>query len=337
MAATAKAPPPPSLGRRLRYRLEYGLYLGFRAALACLPHAGALALGRGFGALVYRLKGSERRRALSNLGCALPELDLAQRERLALASFRQVGQSVIDTLASLRFSTEDLEQRLEVEGWEHVEAAHRRGRGVFILSAHLGAWEVPAYVVALRQGPLHLVSNTMKNPLFDRELRRLRALRGLEIIEKKGAARRMYRVLTAGGKVGIALDQRVAGEEAIAVPFFGRDSLTSPLPAYLSLWTGAAVVPTFGFAHQGRYKVVFQPALLPPEDAELEPEAIAALTRRYLEVIEAEILRHPDQWIWMYRRWRDSDDAASARSSLVTGVGLPPVRRRVAEEASEGR
>lgn len=299
---------------RFRHRIQYGLYLGVKTLLRCLPHAAMPALGHGLGDLAFRLDRSDRRIALSNLALVFPEEPERERHRLARQSFRELGAALCETLSAARFSPEALRRQMVFEGWENLEKAQEGGRGAFLLGAHLGCWELAAYAVALTRGTVHVVSNVLRNPLFDRELRRLRQPYGIEIIDKKGAARRMYRVLKGGGRIGIALDQRVRPEEAVDVTFLGRPSLTSPLPAHLSLWTGAAVLPIFVVPEGSRYRILVRPPIEPEGEGR---EAIIALSQRYVETIEAEIRRQPERWLWLYRRWRDWDMTSPRRSSLV--------------------
>jgi KDO2-lipid IV(A) lauroyltransferase len=271
------------------------------------------------GAVGFRVARRERRIALDNLAAAMPDLAPAERLTLARRCFREVASAACETLSAARLPPAQLRQLFVLEGLEHLAEAQRGGRGAFLLSAHLGCWELAAFAVALTAGPVHLVANVLTNPLFDRELWRLRRRYGLERIEQKGAARRIYKLLKAGGRIGVALDQRIPPEEAIDVSFLGRPSLSSPLPAYLSALSGAAVLPVFVLPEAGRYRVTIRPPILPQGQG---AAAVGALTQRYLEVLEAEIRRYPQLWLWMYRRWRDKDLASTARSSLATAEGL---------------
>ena len=127
-----------------------------------------------------------------------------------------------------------------------------RGKGIFVLSAHLGFWEMVAPAIGLYRGTLHIVVRPADNPLLDRELRALRERFGNAVIPKRGAARRMIEVLREAGRIGILIDQRVQAREGIEVPFFGHPALTSPVLARLSLRTGAAVVPVTCLPRAGR-------------------------------------------------------------------------------------
>ncbi len=289
----------------VRHRVEHVLYLMMKGFLRALPHTGARALGRGLGRLAWLLDGRHRRVAESNMALALPETGESERRRLVRDCFRHFGAALCDAISSTRFDPVEICKHFTLEGWENLEAADRRGRGVFILSAHVGLWELVPPVVALYRGPMSIVVRPADNPYLDRELCALRERFGNEVIPKRGAARRMLERLRAGGRVGILIDQRVQPKEGIAVPFFGRPAQTSPILARLSLRTGAAVVPVAAFPEpQGRYRLIVRPAILPPEGAKDDEPTVAALTRRYLEVAEEDIRAHPAQWLWMHRRWR---------------------------------
>lgn len=289
--------------RPLRHRVEYGAYLTLKGFLRALPHSGARSFGRGLGSLAHRLDRRHRDVALRNMALALPEMGEGERRRLVRECFRHFGAALCDAVSSTRFGATDLCHRFSLRGWEHLDEAESRGKGIFILSAHLGFWELVPPVVGLTRGRMDIVVRPADNPYLDRELRALRERFGNAAIAKRGAARKMLEALRARGRVGILIDQRVQEREGIAVPFFGRPALTSPVLARLSLRTGAAVVPVAAYPEPGgKYRIVVRPPILPPEGEEGEA-AVAALTRRYLEAAEEDIREHPEMWLWMHRRW----------------------------------
>jgi Kdo2-lipid IVA lauroyltransferase/acyltransferase len=293
--------------RPVRYRVEYGFYRILKGLLRALPHAAARSFGRGLGVLAHALDRRHRDVALRNLAFALPKTDEAERRRLVEECFRHFGAALCDAISSTRFEPTELCHRMSLRGWENLDEAERRGKGIFILSAHLGLWELVPPLIGLTRGRMDIVVRPADNPWLDRELRALRERFGNAVIPKRGAARRMLEVLRGGGRVGILIDQRVQEREGIAVPFFGRPALTSPVLARVSLRTGAAVVPITAYPEpRGRYRVVVRPPILPPEDGD-DDAAVAALTRRYLEVAEEDIRAHPEMWLWMHRRWDERE------------------------------
>ena len=247
--------------RPVGHRVEYALYLALKGFLRALPHAGARFFGRGLGAFAHALDRRHREIALRNMNLALPATEEAERRRLVKECFRHFGAAFCDAISSTRFEPTELCHRMSLRGWENLEEAERRGKGIFILSAHLGLWELVPPMIGLTRGRMDIVVRPADNPWLDRELRALRERFGNAVIPKRGAARRMLEVLRGGGRVGILIDQRVQEKEGIAVPFFGRPALTSPVLARLSLRTGAAVVPIAAYPEPGgRYRVVVRPA-----------------------------------------------------------------------------
>ncbi len=286
----------------VRHRIEQAAFLAIRSMLRVLPHEAARPIGRAIGGLAGRIDRRHRKIAEKNLGIAFPELPPAERRRLVGDSFRHLGGAVCDAISADRFRLDQLCERFSYEGWEHLDAAERAGKGVFILGSHLGYWEFSARPIGLYRGTIHTVARPADNPYLERELRRIRERFGYAVIHKRGAARRMIQVLRAGERVGILIDQRVQPQEAIVVPFFGQPALTSPVVARLSLRTGAAVLPIFAYPQDGgRYRFVAREPIFPEGEGD---EAIADLTRRYLAVTEREIREHPAEWLWMHDRWR---------------------------------
>jgi len=290
-------------GAPVRHALEYALALPVLGLVAALPHGAARRLGAAVGALAGLVDRRRRRIARENLAAALPELDRAARERIVSGCFRHFGAAFLDALSARRFDAAELCRRVTWEGFEHLTAAEAAGRGVIVLAAHFGNWEIVPAALAANWGPMAAVGRPVDNPHVDRLVQSVRTRFGNRSLPKRGAVREMFRVLAAGGRLGLLIDQRVRAEEALDVPFFGRPALTSPVAARLSLRTGAPVVPVAGHHEPGgRYRIVFDPPLW-PEGGDDEPTTLA-FTRRCLEASEAAIRRHPEQWLWLHRRWK---------------------------------
>ncbi len=296
-------------GRSLRHAVEFAAFRAAWGLLRIVPHTVARHLGRGLGALAQGLLRSRRRIVEDNLRRAFPDRSEAERRQIHKECFRRFGMAVCDALSAERFDARELCRRLTLEGWEHLDAAEGEsgdGRGSFIMSAHLGCWEIAAQPIALYAGGMEVVGRPMDNPYLDHYLKRLRGRFGNGGIDKRGAARGMLRTLRQGGRVGILIDQRPRRGEGVEVPFFGQPTQAVDVLARLSLRTGAPVVPIFGHAEPGgRYRVVLREPIFPPPVTDREDEAVVvALTARYLKVVEEEIRRDPASWLWLHERWK---------------------------------
>jgi len=298
----------------LRNRLEYGAYVLARAVARALG-AGALArVGSALGA-VYAVVGRRRTRILRfNLSHALPEQPEHRRRRLERAVARHFGVVSLDALRIRTLSPEELLREVTVVGREHLDAAHERGQGVFLLSAHIGSWEVAALITGLKmEAGLSVINRPLDNPLLERELDRLRKLYGNHVFGKHNIAREMLSRLRTGGGVGILIDQRVHESQGVEVPFFGHPAWTHPILARVVRKTSAAVVPTFAlYEKPGFYSLRYgEPMVIDGlTDAELED---VPLTTRYMKVLEEAISERPEQWLWYHDRWKQLRLAQTTR------------------------
>jgi KDO2-lipid IV(A) lauroyltransferase len=215
--------------------------------------------------------------------------------------------------AMLKFSTlgpEAMLARVEFEGEERVRAAYAHGKGVLFVTGHFGFWELQAMVHALRLQPMAVVARALDNHRLNALLERIRTRTGNTVIYRQGTIRRILRLLQAGQGVGILIDQHVLSRDAIYVNFFGRPAATTSAVAALALRTGARVVPLFALPlGAGRYRMIYERPVEPPPDA--AEDAIHEFTQRCSDVLEMYVRRHPELWLWMHRRWRDSGAPAA--------------------------
>jgi KDO2-lipid IV(A) lauroyltransferase len=261
-------------------------------------------LGRRLGDLACVVFRSRRRLALANLAQAFPELTPKARRDLCRRSWQHLGLVFVELCALLSRPLDDLLSRITVEGREHLDRAMSKHGRLLALSGHLGNWEVLSVAHRLTPYPLAVVVRPLDSPWLNPLAERLRLRTGVELIDKRGALRPILSTLSQGGMVGILLDQNTARSEGVFVPFFGRPASTSRSVALLAVRTGAPIVPIFARREGGgRHRIIVQPALDPPKASEREA-AIAELTARCAEVIEAAIREAPEQWLWMHNRWR---------------------------------
>ena len=292
----------------LRHRLEYAAFQLAVGALRLLPPGSAGELGRALARVFFRLARSRRRILFKNLLAAFPEKPRKEIAAIARGCVATFGATFMDFLEASDLPREEFLDRAPLTGVEHLLAARARGRGVFLLSAHFGSWEVGALRIGLVGEPIALVVRPLDNPLLDAELARRRTRFGNRLIAKKDSAREILRAMRSNQSIAILIDQNVLEREAIFVPFFGRPAATTPSLGLLQLKTGAAVVPVFIWPiGGGRYETRFEPPIFPEHFGDVgsdRGEWVKKATARYIEVIEAAIRKKPSAWLWMHNRWR---------------------------------
>lgn len=276
-------------------------YLNRAVSRMSLPTA--LRLGRGLGWVYGHVIRYHRRDALEALGRSFPDWPPERRRATLDAMYRQLGMNLVEVLRLDGGGAPELFSRVRIEGEEIVRAAREGGRGVLILTAHIGNWDLLAMFTAAHGYPLTIISKTIRPAGVNDMWMRMRRAFGVSIVPAHGSYRECLRVLKRNELLGFILDQNRPKEQGIFVQFFGRPACTSPGLAYLAAQSGAPVVPAFIHREPDHSHVLrILPALPPPADR--SDEAIRAATQQYTTIIEEEIRRYPDQWIWIHRRWR---------------------------------
>jgi KDO2-lipid IV(A) lauroyltransferase len=295
-------------GSRARHLVEHAFFRLATGAFGLFPKGSGSRLGRFAAPLAFRLAGRRRRILLGNLTHAFPEKSGAEIQQIARQSVENLGAAFFEFLEVSRWDVADLRARVAYDGVENLEAARALGRGVILLSAHFGSWELGALAAGLLGQPIASVVRPLDNPLLEAELARRRTRFGNQVIAKRDALREMLRAMRQNETVAILLDQNVLPEEATFVPFFGRLAATTPSVALLQRKTHAAVVPVFTWpVGHGRYRLVFETPILAEEFASAvggRGEQVRRATARYTEVTEKAIRRQPAAWLWLHNRWK---------------------------------
>lgn len=274
----------------------------FSWLFAVLPLPAALACGRGLGRLFGLVVARGRTRAMENLARCFPERPPAERRAIMWGMFANLGMNTVEMLRWLGGREQELKARIRLEDRADIRAVLEQGGGAGILTAHLGNWDLMGLWAASRF-PLTIVSKEIKHEALNRYWMEKRAAAGVKIVAAHHSYRQCLRALKANGCLGFILDQNMIRREGIFVDFFGRPACTTPGLAMLAAHARAPVLPVFMLREaDGRHVVRILPALPPPADR--RPETLAAATQQYTKIIEDVIRTHPDQWIWMHRRWR---------------------------------
>jgi KDO2-lipid IV(A) lauroyltransferase len=233
---------------------------------------------------------------------ALRNLELAgckDREHIVDGVFRSIARIIVSFAQFPRITRNNVDRWIRYKGLENFTSAQARGRGVLVATGHLGNWELSAFTHAFMTGPMSIVVRPLDNLRIDRLVERRRALSGNRLIYKKEAAREILRTLKAGEAVGILIDQNSSLDEGVFVNFFGVKACANAAFVKFAHHTGAAVVPGFALwsDEEKRYVLRFYPEI--PMSGDVQTD-----TQRVHTVLEQVIRKHPDQWLWIHRRWK---------------------------------
>lgn len=294
------------ISRWFRFCLEYGLLLLVLPLFRGLPRNQSLKLGGWLGRQGYWLLPSRRRLADQNMQLALPELSEDERQEKIRQMFAHAGISGAEMLRldMFRPQSDDLEKYFDLVGMEHLQEAYALGRGVILLTGHVGCWEVGNYPFAEQNFPIDLVAKPMKNPLTDKYLNRMRESYGARVLDSKNGARRIVKSLKAGRAPVILLDQHLSPPGAVQVDFFGRKAFTTTVITSMAMKYQVPVVPVFVHRLPGfRYKVAADPMII-LEDGD-SSDLVLKNTKLLTDRIETAIREDVAQWFWMHKRWRE--------------------------------
>ncbi|HPC57439.1 MAG TPA: lysophospholipid acyltransferase family protein [Kiritimatiellia bacterium] len=282
--------------------------------VACLPARWAQALGRGAGWVLAHGMRLRRTYVLEVLARSFPEKTPDEHREIYAAMCRHQALNLVEILRFAGGREEEIRARIEVSGEEVVKQALERGKGVLVLIAHFGNYDLMGLFASRLLGyPVTIITKTLKNQRLNELWWELRQKAGLKTLPSHNAYRACVRALRRNELVGFMLDQNRPSGQGVFVDFFGKPASTTPGLAMMSAQTGAPVVPVFMRRRpDGRHVLEALPVIEPPPDR--KEETLRACTAAYTKIIEDEIRRDPAQWMWLHKRWksRPANEAESA-------------------------
>lgn len=266
---------------------------------AKLPRAWQRRTGRLIGALFKRLKRRELRVARRNLELCFPSLGAAERSALLDRHFEAVGMSFVEMGIGWFTPIERLLERVEIHGREHLDQALARGRGALLIGAHFTTLEVGVAVLEALLPRVSCMYRPQRNAMMDVMIRRGRHRFAEEQIPRDNV-RALLRKLRDNYAVVYLPDQTYLGNQRELTPFFGEPAVTNTATSKLAAISGAAVL-TYFFRRlpTGDYRVDIGPPLddFPSESAARDTERLFGLLEDYIRLA-------PEQYLWLYKKFK---------------------------------
>lgn len=292
------------------YWLQYLAVSGLALLATALPVEVSHRIACGFGTLTYWILGKRRKIALENIaqafGNSVPE---KRKKEIARAAFQSAALSMME-LFTVEKIKKEAEKRFRLLGNEFLEEAFSKNQGVVLVISHLGSWEYLSFLPYFTKRPWSVVIKDIKNPYLDKAIEAMRRVMTVNPISKDSSVRAILQELKAGHGVAILVDQW-AGNEGLWIDFFDTKTSTTSIPARLAEKTDCVLVSAYCLrTAPGYYEIRIEK---PAAHDMSRPDWERTVTRDLNQVLERQILAHPEQWLWGHRRWKNKP--ASVRES----------------------
>jgi KDO2-lipid IV(A) lauroyltransferase len=287
----------------LLQRVEYLLYRAVAGAIHSASNAGLRRWGSRLGTLARHVLRGRDRLAMRNLVETFPEKSVAECRSILDECWRHFGREALAAIRMQHVPIEEIPSHCRFVNEHLVQDALAQGRGVILLSAHYGAWEIAGLASIALVKNVYTVTRPLDNEYLERDLALIRARTGVHVVDRKGAARSLLKALSQKAAIVLLPDQAVQAREGILVPFLGRPAWTTDAPAKLALRLQSPIVFGFCIADETGYRLEFEEAIRIDQLDENEKNA-TALTKRINDVISRRIAARPEIWLWMHDRWK---------------------------------
>jgi KDO2-lipid IV(A) lauroyltransferase len=260
----------------------------------------------GLGRLLFAMAGQRRRIAMQNLKAALGhERSSDELRQILRRVFENLCRMIFEIGWAMKLEEKDFPKYFTLSGVSAYDKAMAKGKGVLLLIAHFGNWELLPIVAHMTRMPVRIVYRPMDARGLDRFFKENRSrFGGVPVPTHRGAMQKIYRALRRGCPVGLLIDQGADWYDGVFVDFFNRRAATNTGLAILALKSQAPVVPLFLIRRDFGFQAVFGPEL-PLIKTGDRTKDLEANTQLYNQVIEAYIRKYPDQWFWIHHRWKN--------------------------------
>jgi len=266
---------------------------------------GRIRLGRLFGELGYRLGGPYRTIVQRNLKFAFPSWPERRIAEVSRRVFHNLGMTLIEMVQCARMPPSDLLARCRLKGEDHFIRALEAGRGIVLVSAHLGNWEIGLQYLACHLGQrVHLVVRPLVPRWLDQWVNHARTRFGNHLILKKQAFPKMLKAIRADGIVALMVDLS-SRKQSVAVDYFGHRARVSPAAALLAARCNSAIIAAFTIRNpDGSFSIEVSAPVAVQRSGNLKND-LKCNAQRITGIVEKAVREHPDQYLWLQKRWKD--------------------------------
>ncbi|MEW6130821.1 MAG: lysophospholipid acyltransferase family protein [Acidobacteriota bacterium] len=280
--------------------------------LGALPRQTAISIGQKTARLLYRLNKKLQFVGHRNLQMAMPELNASEREKILAGVCDNLGRLLGEFSQFPKLTRANIGELVIYDGLENYLQAAAKGKGVLLLTGHIGAWELCAFAHGMYGYPLRFLVRPLDNPLLDKLISSYRELADNSVINKNKSVRDVLTTLRRGKNVGLLIDINTLSDQGVFCDFFGIPACSTTGLAVFALRSDAPVVPGFLNWNEKLKKHVLRfEAEIPLIRTGDFKEEVQLNTARFMRAIEEQVRRFPEQWLWIHRRWRTRPEGKS--------------------------
>jgi len=290
----------------MRYSEEItvGVFKTLFKLIGFFPKTWTAGMADFLGGMLFCVDKKHRGIAMDNLTYAFGhEKQPEEIKRIARQVFINLVKVVFEIGWSLNLDERCLYKHFKIDGYHHIKNAYEKGKGVLVLTAHFGNWELLTVIGKIIKFTINIVVRPLDFKPLDQFIFNLRTRFGGKIIPKERSIHTIIRSLHRGEIVVLLMDQNVDWYEGVFVDFMGHRACTSKGLALLALKTGVPVIPVFMVREKSGFRAEFGPEIVTVKSGDRQKD-IENNTQEYNKVIENCIRRYPDQWFWVHQRWK---------------------------------
>jgi KDO2-lipid IV(A) lauroyltransferase len=281
-----------------------GLSGSIKTFIVGIPKKYIVKVGNILGGLAYLIDARHRRIVKRNLQFVHPEWPLDNINRISIKTFQSIGITVLEILQMTCFSKEDILQKVRIKGKENLLNTTKSPKGVIMISAHIGNWEMCHLFLSTYLQKTQVVVAQNQPVFIERIINKLRTSTGNRIISKKGAMIKLVRTLRKGKIIGLLIDQGTSRREGVDVTFFGRNTYATYAASLLAARYNCQVLPVYCIReHDAKLTVVVEPPLKLHKTDDVHSD-LQTNTQIMTDSVEKIIRLYPEQWLWFHKRWK---------------------------------
>ena len=279
--------------------LRYHASLGIISLIRYLPYSLALYLFQFLSILGWIVDPFHRKIGEIQMRSAL---GLAHPRPYVLKVFMNLAVILVDTVKYAYLSDSEIQKRIMVDGKEYLDEALASGKGMMMVTGHIGNWEILSHIPRILGIQFCVMADLRKDEKLESIVDTIRSRSGASILPPTGKALMLIKELRKGRTIGMVVDNRGEQKDALFCSVFGMPAPTNPAPAFIAIKGEAIVLPVYAVKLDGVYHIRFLKAVDASQFGRGQ-EAIQVLSDYLQSFIVSVVEKYPDQWFWLYSRW----------------------------------